>query len=248
MKSSIKSIVAEYYKYRYLLGNLFYRQYLHRGGWDSKLQSLIPPDTWYFDPYDDSTWHIATPTLFYEKRGVKARYLIEVRWKTNKKGDPRGIKRLKKKGGWLSSPDIKYYDLKEQRGLDGKERESFVKDKLFPRIVRQLGIREKDINNRYIKRYRFNFICYYHEATLAGLQGHHDIEANPVAASLINPAYRDSIGEEWYLATDDRPRNILPRTREEHNTIHNERGDKGFFTYTPKDEDVEEYNPQAVKV
>lgn len=230
------SIVTDRYNYANdpVLRNWARKEYLQRDRWDSRLQSLIPPNFWYFDPEDKRTWFVYTPCQFFESGGKAARYIILVRWWSEI--DPRGFFRMYRTRGWLGSSEIRYYDRQEQRWLEGKERKEFVKNKLEPRLQEILGI--KKLSEARIRRYRFNFGCYYTGGDLRDRDGHHNVMDNPIGADRIR---KDLIGlyDYWLLATDDRTWNIIPINPEEHRSEHINQSDHNFKYYRELKEENE---------
>lgn len=191
---------------------------------------------WYFDPEDKKTWYVDTPCQFFEEHGKAARYIILVRWWTEI--DARGFFRMYRCNGWDRSDEIRYYDRQEKKWLEGKERKEFVDNKLKPRLEKALGF--NSLKNKVIRRYRFNFACFYTEGYLVDRDGHHDIMSNPTAAKRIRPDL-EGLYDYWLLATDDRPWNILPLAPEKHNEEHNKLGDTRFLFYRELDHQNESY-------
>ena len=224
--TNVNSSVPNYGYKDKLLTNLFRKYYLQRGGWDPKLQSLIPPNLWYFDPEDKKKWYADTPCQFFEESGKAARYIILVRWWAEI--DKRGFVRMHRKRGWLGSREIRYYDRQKGDWIEGKERKEFVKNKLEPRLQKSLGI--KNLSDSTIRRYRFNFACYYTGGNLCDKDGHHEIMDNQTAAKRIRPDL-EGLYDYWLLATDDSPYNIVPMTPEAHNKEHEKLGDTRYEFY-----------------
>ena len=209
-----------------LLRSWLRKDYLSQGGWDTRLQSLIPPNFWYFDPEDKKTWYADTPSRLVNFDGTGTSYIILVRWWVET--DPRGFIRLFRTKGWHRSREIRYYDLQRREWLEGAARKEFVQDLLEPRMKRVLGI--KDLANTRMRRYRFNFACRYPDGDLRDRDGHHNVMDNPAGAERIRP---DLVGlyDYWLLATDDRSWNIVPMTPETHNEEHKKLEDTRFEFY-----------------
>ena len=232
MKNIVNFSVPDYGYKDKLLNNLFRKHYLDRDGWDSKLQSLIPPNFWYFDPEDKKMWYVDTPCQFFEESGKAARYIILVRWKFDY--DKRGFIRAFRTNGWYRSKNIRYFDRQKGDWIEGKERKEFIDNKLLPRIKKTLGAKYKTLNNKTIMRYRFNFACYYTGGNLCDQDGHHENMDNPTAAERVKPDLK-GLYDFWLLATDDRPYNILPMTPETHNKEHEKLGDTRYEFYRKSD-------------
>lgn len=219
------SLLHDEYKDK-LKNNLFRKHYLQRDKWDSNLQSLIPVNFWYFDPEDKRTWYVDTPCQFFDEHGKEARYVILVRWWVEI--DKRGFIRMSRINGWDRSDEVRYFDRRKKKWLEGKERKEFVNNSLKPRLKKTLGF--DTLKNKRIRRYRFNFSLYYSEGDLRDRDGHHDVMDNPVAAKRIRTDLK-GLYDFWLLATDDRPYNIIPMNPEAHNNEHNNKGDKRFEFY-----------------
>lgn len=157
-----------------------------------------------FDPYDPKTWSCEALTEFREEGVVK--YLIKVLWKAEPK-ELYKTKRMQRQGGWLKSGTIEYFDVGREIWLTGKERKSFVRNKLEPRLHRALG--SKDLSRESLYRSRFNYACFWEEADLKGYDLHHRPNFE------VDVRYRDFQG-----ATNDDPRWLEVLTRAEHAMEH----------------------------
>lgn len=211
-----------------LIKNLVNQEYLKRDRWDPWLQALIPPNMPYFDPKDPESLYIWTPTLYREANFVRARYILLVYWEAER--DDRGTVRLKKKRGWSAGKNpMKVYNRNRGKWLNPKEVEWFIRVELEPRLKRTIGIKElQGKKASKIRRYRFNHGCYFPKSFMAGLDGHHNNIENAIASKRIPADIKEAIDNEWLKATDDRPYNIVPKSRSEHRKIHFEKGDKEF--------------------
>ena len=214
-----------------LIRNLVNQEYLKRDRWHPWLQALIPPNMPYFDPEDPETSYIWTPTLYRETNFKKARYVLLVCWKAE--SDRRQLIRLYKRRGWEKGENPLYiYDYEKERWLTSEEVKFFIVVELKPRLWKVLGTCRLDGKEALkIRRYRFNSACYYPGSFLTNLDGHHEKTDNEIAAKRIDPNVKEVIGEEWFRATDDRPYNIVPKTRKAHYKEHLKMGDTGFKNY-----------------
>lgn len=141
------------------------------------------------------------------------------------RADPRSLMRAQVKNIWVRSSKIKIYC--QGIKLEGEELKLALAE-IRERLKKALGYRT--LRDKYIRRYIFNYIAAFTDASLAGLDCHHESHDNTEMRKLC-VSNGMQIREEWLAATDDRVNNLYHYSRLEHKLIHYANGDANFFPY-----------------
>lgn len=139
--------------------------------------------------------------------------------------DPRGLMRAQVKNIWSRSSKIEIYCKGVK--LEGDELKEALTE-IRERLCKALDYRS--LRDKYIRRYIFNYVAAFTDASLSGLDCHHESHDNAEMRKLCADNGMQ-IREEWLAATDDRISNLYHYSRLEHKLIHYANGDANFFPY-----------------
>jgi len=146
--------------------------------------------------------------------------------------DDRGNYRAYARNIWSRSPNIEIWCQGVQ--LHGDELKLAL-DEIRNRMLRCFGW--KTLRNKFVYRYRFNYISAFPKATLADMDCHHK-GADNANMKAVAEEHGVHLNREWLNATDDRIDALGLMERDEHMRYHHALGDHDAHSFKSSVSDI----------